>query len=543
VTRTATATPTLTATATLTPTASPTPGAAVVDHYTCYTAKKVSGSPAFVEQQVTLADEVETKVTRVVKTTEYCNAVAKDGSVIQNPNAHLQCFQIKDAPGQARFQQSSLTVDNAFGDAQPLTLKKAKRVCVPAGLNGSAAVANLDRFKCYTAKIPSGSPKFSPVTAQLQDVFENKLHVVQGPESVCAATDLDGDGTISPAAQLHCYKIKQSSGQASFAKVNFATTNGFGGENLQAEKAKLVCVPSTRVKPAECGDGFRDPGEECDDGGLVPGDGCDAECRLEACGNNVVNSGEQCDDGAANGTNDCCSSLCQFIDPDGDGVCTRDDLCPVDTDNDSDGDGYCVGSESRPPAIGTDDPCSRTNGAGDWIKPKVVVSKLDLPAGSRKLKITGAFVIPDNGPPLAPQSRGVHVRVLGPTGAFIVEAHVPPGFYTTTSPIGWKTAGDPATKFTYIDKTVPPVHAGIKKITLTDKSAKARGLIAFTIQGDRGDYPLAVGEAPISVALELNDVGNPQGSQPGVDQCGEVKFKLPPLAPACVAAPKKLTCK
>jgi hypothetical protein len=134
-TRTATATPTVTvtATATTTPTATPTPGIAVVDHYKCYTAKKTSGSPAFVEQTVTLADEIETKVTRVVKTTEYCNAVAKDGQVIADPSAHLQCFQIKDAPGQARFPQSNVTVDNGFGDEQPLTLKKAKRVCVPAG--------------------------------------------------------------------------------------------------------------------------------------------------------------------------------------------------------------------------------------------------------------------------------------------------------------------------------------------------------------------------------------------------------------------------
>ena len=104
-------------------------------------------------------------------------------------------------------------------------------------------------------------------------------------------------------------------------------------------------------------------------------------------------------------------------------------------------------------------------------------------------------------------------------------------------------AGDPPTKFTYIDKTVPPVQNGIKKIVLTDKSAKLRGLVAFVITGDRGNYPLAPGEAPITVAVELTDTGNPEGSMPGTDQCGEVRFNVPPLAAACTTAATKISCK
>jgi cysteine-rich repeat protein len=520
----------------------PTPAVAVVDHYKCYAAKKTSGSPAFVERTVTLADEKETKVTRVIKATEFCNAVDKDGHGIEDPNAHLQCYQIKDVAGQARFEPSTDTVDNEFGNAQPLTTKKAKRVCVPAGRDGAPPSINLDRFKCYSAKTPSGSPKFALVSTQLQDAFETKTSNVLQPESVCNTVDVDGAAPINPAAQLHCYKIRQASGQAAFAKVTLDGGDAFGTQNLLAQKASLLCVPSTRENPAVCGDGFRDPGEQCDDGGTVPGDGCDALCRLEACGNGIQNSGEECDDGAANGTNDCCSALCQRIDPDGDGLCTRDDPCPADVDNDSDGDGYCVGPLSRPPTIGTDDPCSRPGG-GTWTKPKVVFTKLDLPAGSQKLKITGAFQIPTGGPALTPQSRGVHLRVLGPSGALIIDQHVPGGFYTADVPTGWKVAGDPPKKFTYLDKVKPPVQNGIKKVVLTDKSSKVPGLIAIVIDGDRGNYPLAPGDAPITVALELNDTGNPQGSMPGTDQCGEIKFNQPPLVPSCTPAPTKLTCK
>ena len=544
-TATVTTTPTVTRTpsATPTPTATATPAGAVVDHYKCYKAKKIAGGPAFVERTVTLADEVETKVTRLIKTTEYCNAVDKDGNGIADPNAHLQCYQIKDAPGQARFSASNTTVDNEFGDGQALTLKKIKRVCVPAGRDGSVPSLNVDNFKCYTAKTPTGAPRFAPVNAQLTDVFESKLTTVKGPESVCNSVDVDGDGTISPAAQLHCYKAKQASGQTAFVKVGLQAGNAFGLESIEAQKASMLCVPSTRDVPAVCGDGFRDPNEECDDGGIVPGDGCDAQCRLESCGNGILNSGEQCDDGVNNGTNECCSTLCQRIDPDADGLCTRDDLCPSDTDNDSDGDGYCIGSTSRPPAIGTDDPCSRPAPGGTWIKPKVTLTKLDQAPGSQKLKVQGSFLIPTGGPALVPQGRGVHLRILGPGGAMIADVHVPGGFYSAASPIGWKVAGDPPTKFTYIDKTVPPVRDGIKKIVLTDKSAKVPGLVTFVFTGDRGNYPLAPGEAPLTAAVELNDTGNPEGSMPGTDQCGEVSFNLPPVAPACTTAATKISCK
>ncbi len=542
-TRTATPSATRTPTPTVTPTATATPVAVVIDHYKCYAATKTSGSPAFIERLVTLADERETKITRVVKTTEYCNAVDKDGQGIADPTAHLQCYQIKDAPGQTRFASSTETVDDEFGEGQPLTLKKAKRVCMPAGRDGVPPSLNIDRFKCYSAKTPSGSPKFAPVTSALQDAFETKLATVLQPESVCNAVDVDDGGTISPAAQLHCYKIKQASGQAAFDKVTLDAANAFGTQNLLAKKASLLCVPSTRENPAVCGDGFRDAEEQCDDGGTVPGDGCDALCRLESCGNAILNSGEECDDGVANGTNACCTTLCQRVDPDGDGVCTRDDVCPADTDNDSDDDGYCVGALANPPAIGTDDPCSRPDGEGDWIKPKVTFTKLDQALGQQKVKIQGSFQIPTGGPAVAPQSRGVHVRVLGPTGGLVIDQHIPAGFFTTTSPVGWKVAGTPPKKFSYLDKAKPAVQNGIKKVVVTDKSSKVPGMFSFVIDGDMGSYPLAPGESPIAVAFELNDTGNPPGGMPGTDQCGEVKFKQPPLAPSCTPSASKLTCK
>jgi len=144
--------------------------------------------------------------------TEFCNAVDKDGHGIEDPNAHLQCYQIKDAPGQARFESSTDTVDNEFGDAQPLTTKKAKRICVPAGRDGAPPSINVDRFKCYSAKTPSGSPKFSPVASHLQDAFAN-LRGTAGPKAVgssmlLAKLSFGGTSVVIPTTMLTLSSLK-----------------------------------------------------------------------------------------------------------------------------------------------------------------------------------------------------------------------------------------------------------------------------------------------------------------------------------------------
>jgi cysteine-rich repeat protein len=299
------------------------------------------------------------------------------------------------------------------------------------------------------------------------------------------------------------------------------------------------------VAPSACGDGQLDAGEQCDDGNLDPGDGCDELCRLEQCGDGGLDPGEACDDGAGNGTNACCSATCTLVDPDGDGVCSRDDVCPGDIDNDSDGDGFCVGPTFNPPAIGGDDPCSRTGGGAAWIKPKAAISKLDKPLGQHALTIKGEFIIPTGGLPVAPQARGVHVRVIDNAGNLVVDERVPGGFYTSETPIGWKLGGNPPTKWTYLDKTKPPLRNGIKKLQVSDRAKKGPGQFKVVVTGKLGSYPIAPGQEPITVSIEFNDTGLPPGGSAGVDQCGEIAFALDPVRPGCKFNGKgnKLTCK
>ena len=56
----------------------------------------------------------------------------------------------------------------------------------------------------------------------------------------------------------------------------------------------------------------------------------------------MVEPGEQCDDGSANGSNYCCSTTCELVDADDDGICDGRDNCPNSANADQadlDGDG------------------------------------------------------------------------------------------------------------------------------------------------------------------------------------------------------------
>ncbi len=545
-----TATPSVTATATVTPTPVPTVTAGPnIDHYKCYKARTAPGGTGFVQQQLALDDAFESKLTNVIKTDSFCDPVDVNGQGINDPSAQLQCYKIRDAAGQQSFASRDLTADDEFG-VRPLTAKKAKLLCVPSTRDGQPSALHIDHFKCYTARVPSGSPKFAEQQRTLHDAFETKITRVTGPETVCNAVAVNGGTVLSPSAQLHCYSIKDASGQTRFARTGVAAANHLASEQLSVEKSHLVCVPSTRPAEPACGDGFLDPGEQCDDGNTHNGDGCDANCTLESCGNGILDGSEQCDHGAANGTDDCCSSTCQLVDPDGDGICNRDDACPADADNDSDGDGFCIGLAFHPPKIGGGDPCSRPAGTGTWIKPKVVFTKLGPPSGDEKLSLKGAFIIPTGGPTLALDLYGVHVRVLDAQNHLVVDEHVPGGAYLSSGlPIGWKVAGTPPVKWNYLDKANhPPIRNGIKKITITNKSKSVPGLVTVVLKGIEGTYAVAPGQEPLTVTLELNEQALPAGGLPGTDQCGEVVFGVAPTVPACTFSggptrDTKLNCK
>jgi hypothetical protein len=98
---------------------------ATLDDYKCYKAK----FPKFEKRTVTLVDQFGTIQAEVKKSERFCNPVARDGTPIQNPERHLECFKIK-APKVSQV----VTVTNAFG-VETVTTKKPVSLCVPSSKN------------------------------------------------------------------------------------------------------------------------------------------------------------------------------------------------------------------------------------------------------------------------------------------------------------------------------------------------------------------------------------------------------------------------
>jgi cysteine-rich repeat protein len=376
-----------------------------------------------------------------------------------------------------------------------------------------------------------------------------------------------GIGTIDPGEQ--CDDGNRIDGDGCDSNCTFTTCgNGVVTAGEQCDDGNTTagdgCGPSCQLEGI-CGDGVVTAGEQCDDGNLVNGDGCDANCTLTSCGNGIITAGEQCDEGVGNGIDLCCSTICHLIDSDGDAICDRDDncptianpsqvntdgdifgdtcdLCPGDTDNDSDGDGYCIGTVFNPPALGGGDPCSRPAGEGAWIKPAALFGRLNLPHNDDKLRLKGRFVIGSDVPILAPNMNGVHLRVVDNARRIIVDERIAGGELSDTALNGWRASGSPPVKWIYLDKNLPPVHNGIRKIVLRDLSRFTPGLTGVIIQGKGGDYRLIPGQEPVSVALELNETALPPGGTPGRDQCGEARFNASE-PPTCGFNGSSLLCK
>jgi cysteine-rich repeat protein len=328
------------------------------------------------------------------------------------------------------------------------------------------------------------------------------------------------------------------------------------------------CSPTCDLEGL-CGDGVQAPFEACDDGNLVDGDGCDSNCTPTGCGNGIVTAPETCDQGALNGITLCCSVTCQSIDTDADGVCDQDDVCPnvpdplqsnqdgdifgdacdacpADLDNDSDGDGFCVGATFNPPAIGGNDPCSRTDAGGIWTKPKVKLGRILAPFGDEKLTAKGFFLNGSDLPVLAPDLHGVRVRITDKVGLILADWEIPGGLYDKAIKVGWKVrSGTPPTKWTFQDKRRPGGYNGLQKVVIKDFSRREPGQIGFLLKAKDGTYPFQnpAAQAPIQVTVELNANALPPGGTPGRNQCGETAFGVPPAEPACEVRGINLVCK
>jgi uncharacterized repeat protein (TIGR01451 family) len=249
------------------------------DHFKCYTvvqAKAPKGQPAFdkfIKQSgVTLVDGIETKSTNILKPLGFCNPVSVEDEGVLGSEAHLEGYQIKDSPGQEKFQKRSYTVSNSyFDDDLVITLSKIDRLLVLTGSStaepASAVIVPAapftDHFKCYAAavaKTPRGAavpyPAFSPgQQLQLQDEFDeasnNFLAEIIKPLRLCFPATLNGGTLKQPDNALMCYSIKAAPENTApaFQTKRRYLKNIFGPEVLDSTRIESVCISSTVSPP------------------------------------------------------------------------------------------------------------------------------------------------------------------------------------------------------------------------------------------------------------------------------------------------------
>jgi hypothetical protein len=107
-----------------------------INHYKCYKIRPSKGEPKFQPLTVDLADQFETKITQVGKPRFLCNPVDKNDEGVPDPEGHLTCYRIDDAPGQPTFDRVEADILDQFGEQDLNTLRgdcrKASFVCLPS---------------------------------------------------------------------------------------------------------------------------------------------------------------------------------------------------------------------------------------------------------------------------------------------------------------------------------------------------------------------------------------------------------------------------
>ncbi|MBI3246879.1 MAG: hypothetical protein HYZ50_10265 [Deltaproteobacteria bacterium] len=105
-----------------------------LDHFKCYPVTIATGTPAFPAGiQATAVDQFnQPKTYAIKKPLRLCNPVSVNGEPIQDPDAHLMCYQVRRALGQPNhLRLDHIHVNNPFGPEQLKTIKD-EELCLPS---------------------------------------------------------------------------------------------------------------------------------------------------------------------------------------------------------------------------------------------------------------------------------------------------------------------------------------------------------------------------------------------------------------------------
>jgi len=101
-----------------------------IDHFKCYRVRKAQRRV----QGVNVIDQIAALVVDVKKAYRLCTPVMKNGEPVNNPEAHLMCYRVRDR-SEPRFRGlESIFIDNQFGQTT-IAVDHIRELCVPAVKN------------------------------------------------------------------------------------------------------------------------------------------------------------------------------------------------------------------------------------------------------------------------------------------------------------------------------------------------------------------------------------------------------------------------
>jgi hypothetical protein len=231
----------------------------MLDHFTCYAARRTIRSAAFIPViGVPLVDAFGSTTMDVRKPVRVCNPANQNGSDPLAPGhpQHLTRYVIARPRHTAPFLKVlHQKVVDQFG-TRFVDLIKPVRLMVPSAqslITSPPAPVNppIDQFQCYLTRVSTGTPKFTALrgVTTIADQFVTATVDVIRPTVLCVPVDENDEapGAEAHAAFLQCYKVKAVRGTPRFNKVTpVFVTDHLGSATLDAIRPTEICVPSQR---------------------------------------------------------------------------------------------------------------------------------------------------------------------------------------------------------------------------------------------------------------------------------------------------------
>lgn len=231
------------------------------NHYMCYQAALAKGQPKFAGDTKSLQDQFAgPQPFDVKKIVEICNPADKNSEGIPYPLVHEEGYQIRPQKGAPKFVAVDRTVTDQFG-SHPLTISKEDSLLdvTPKALGSTPPALfatdpteetpDVNRFKCYKAKLAKGQPKFVPPPDPIvaDEFVTGQAFTIKKITKLCAPVDKESEtpGAETRPGHLLCYQVKLPKGAPKFIAPTIATNDdNFAPHVLVAKKPKELCVPA-----------------------------------------------------------------------------------------------------------------------------------------------------------------------------------------------------------------------------------------------------------------------------------------------------------